>query len=211
MIKFLGDFFALALFISFVFDIFLKFFPPLVQPVIFRCPLKRERVCVAFSFLKSGPLRKLMMTKVSIQNSISEYFLLKRPSGQWVVLRGPYCPAAVQQSLLWCLHAHSPGPWGALAMAATVPHRGHSPLAWQEIMQLTSSPITVPCAIARGSAASDFENNFHEVLLKMSRWCVWSSPPHDGPLHGSWLPGTPNIGKFLLSAAKTNRDAKMCC
>lgn len=34
--------------------------------------------------------------------------------------------------------------------------------------------------------------------------------PHDGPLHGNWLPDTANIGEFLLNTAKMSRDAKMC-
>ena len=107
------------------------------------------------------------MTKVRVQNSTPEYFLLKRPLGQRVVLRGPYRFAAVQQYLPSCLRAHNPKLFRAMTWA--VPHRCCSPFAWQEITRLKSSLVAVLCSIARDSAASDFENNLHEVVFKMSR------------------------------------------
>lgn len=134
--------------------------------MIFRCPLKSEQRCLAFIFLKYSPLSKLKMTKVRVQSSTPEFFFLKRPLGQCVVLRGPYRFSAVPQYLPPCPRAHNPKLSGAVAQAA--PQRGRSLFAWQERIRLQSSLIAVPCSVARGSAASDFENKLHEVVFKMS-------------------------------------------
>lgn len=50
-----------------------------------------------------------------------------------------------------------------------VPHRRHSLFAWQDVTQLTSFLITVPCSIAKDSAANDLESNFCDIVFKMSR------------------------------------------
>lgn len=128
--------------------IFFILFSRLVEPVIFRSPLKRKQICLAFIFLKSGPLYKLKMTKVRVQNSRPEYFLLKQPLGQHVVLRGPYHSAAAQQYLPSCPHARNPKLFGA--MASAVPQRDHLPFAWQEKTRLKSSPIAVPLLHCEG-------------------------------------------------------------
>lgn len=42
-------------------------------------------------------------------------------------------------------------------------------ITWQEVTWLKSSVITVPCSIARDSAANNFEDDLHEAVFKMSR------------------------------------------